>query len=99
MAEHPLSTIMKLDPVIMDHLEKTNELVYGEGALPKKYKYLIAMAFDAAHGAVNGVRSLAQSALIESASKEEIAETLRVAYQLGGVGSLYIGSQGLKDII
>ncbi|MEJ2050137.1 MAG: carboxymuconolactone decarboxylase family protein [Calditrichota bacterium] len=99
MTEHPLSTLKKLDPVIMDHLEKTNELVYGEGALPKKYKYLIAMAFDAAHGAVNGVRSLAQSALREGASKEEIAETFRVAYQLCGVGSLYIGSQGLKDII
>jgi alkylhydroperoxidase/carboxymuconolactone decarboxylase family protein YurZ len=99
MAEHPLSTLMKLDPMIMEHLEKTNELVYGEGALPKKYKYLIAMAFDAAHGAVAGVRSLAQSALKEGASKEEIAETLRVAYQLCGIGSLYIGSQGLKDII
>ena len=99
MAEHPLSTLMKLDPMIMEHLEKTNELVYGEGALPKKYKYLIAMAFDAAHGAVAGVRSLAQSALKEGASKEEIAETLRVAYQLCGIGSLYIGSQGLKDIV
>ena len=98
MAEHPLDALRKLDPVIMDHLEKTNELVYGEGALPKKYKYLMAMAFDAAHGAINGVKSLAQSAMREGASKEEIAETLRVAFHLCGVGSLYIGSLGLKDI-
>jgi alkylhydroperoxidase/carboxymuconolactone decarboxylase family protein YurZ len=90
--------MMKLDPVFMNHLQETNKLVYGEGALPKKTKYLIAMAFDAAHGAVNGVKSLAQSAMREGATKEEIVETLRVAYQLSGVGSIYIASQGLKEL-
>ncbi|MDD8029253.1 MAG: hypothetical protein PHE62_06875 [Acidobacteriota bacterium] len=33
------------------------------------------------------------------ATKEEIAETLRVAFLLSGVGSLYAASFGLKDIL
>ena len=63
-----------------------------------KNKLLIAMAFDASHGAVGGVRSLATQALKAGATKAEIAEALRVAYLLTGIGSVYIGSQGLKDV-
>jgi alkylhydroperoxidase/carboxymuconolactone decarboxylase family protein YurZ len=99
MPEHPLDTISKLDPKFIEHLSKTEELVYCDGALPKKIKYLIAMAFDAAHGTVNGTRSLAQSARREGATKEEIAETLRVAAHLSGAGSLYVASQALKDLL
>jgi alkylhydroperoxidase/carboxymuconolactone decarboxylase family protein YurZ len=99
MAEHPLSTLENLDPKLMKHLRDTNELIYAEGALPKKYKLLIAMAFDAAFGADQGVKSLAGSALKEGATKEEIAEALRVAYHLAGVGTLYTASRGLKELI
>ena len=60
MPEHPtnqlqgsdfLSTMMKLDPLFMDQLKNTQAMVYSDGALPRKTKLLIAMAFDAAHGA------------------------------------------------
>ncbi len=98
MAEHPLSTIMNNDPALMELIKKSDDLIYSDGALPKKFKLLIAMAFDAANGAVQGVKSLAQSALKAGATKEEIMETLRVAYQLSGVGSVYTASQGLKDL-
>jgi alkylhydroperoxidase/carboxymuconolactone decarboxylase family protein YurZ len=99
MAEHPLSTLEKLDPRLMKHLNETNELIYADGALPKKYKLLMAMAFDAAHGADRGVRALAQAAMKEGATKEEIAEALRVAFHLAGVGSLYTACHGLKDLL
>lgn len=99
MAEHPLSTIEKLDPKLMNHLRDTHELIYAQGALPKKYKLLIAMAFDAAYGADQGVRSLASSALKEGATIEEITEALRVAYHLTGVGTLYTASRGLKELM
>jgi alkylhydroperoxidase/carboxymuconolactone decarboxylase family protein YurZ len=56
------------------------------------------MAFDAAHGAVNGVRALASAALQAGATHAEISEALRVAYHLSGVGALYTASQGLKDL-
>ncbi|HMD69328.1 MAG TPA: carboxymuconolactone decarboxylase family protein [Chitinivibrionales bacterium] len=98
MSEHPLTTVMKLDPAFMDILNNADSAIYANGALPKKIKLLMAMAFDAAHGAVLGVRSLAQQAMREGATKEEIAETIRVAYQLSGIGSVYTASQGLKDL-
>lgn len=99
MPEHPLSSIQKIDPKMMDHLKDMNELVFGSGALPKKIKLLMAMAFDAADGADMGVNALAQAAMTEGATKEEIAETLRVAYHLSGVGALYTASSGLKGIV
>jgi alkylhydroperoxidase/carboxymuconolactone decarboxylase family protein YurZ len=99
MPEHPLSTLEKLDPRLMDHLRETNELIYSPGALPKKYKLLMAMAFDAAHGADEGVKALASAAMKEGVTKEEIAEALRVAFHLAGVGALYTACAGLKEIV
>ena len=51
MSEHPLSVIQALDPELMAHLRTADPLVYADGALPRKFKLLVAMAFDAAHGA------------------------------------------------
>lgn len=99
MTEHPLATFGKLDPKMLDHIHEINDLIYGPGALPRKIKLLMAMAFDAAYGAAQGVRALAEQALSEGATREEIAETLRVAYHLAGIGALYTASAGLKDII
>jgi AhpD family alkylhydroperoxidase len=99
MSDHPLSTMRKLDPEFMKHLEDTDALVYADGALPRKVKLLMAMAFDAANGAPGGVRALAEQALKAGATKEEIAESLRVAFHLSGVGSLYAASFGLKDLL
>jgi AhpD family alkylhydroperoxidase len=99
MPDHPLSTMRKLDPEFMKHVEDTDALVYADGALPRKVKLLMAMAFDAANGAAGGVRALAEQALKAGATKEEIAEALRVAFHLSGVGSLYAASFGLKDVL
>ncbi|MFZ2055483.1 MAG: carboxymuconolactone decarboxylase family protein [Candidatus Aminicenantales bacterium] len=99
MEENPLSTLEKLDPKIVNHLKEANGFIYSEGALPKKYKLIMAMAFDAAHGAQGGVRALAQAAMREGATAEEIAEAIRVAYHLSGVGALYTASLGLKGLI
>ncbi len=98
MPDNPLDTAMKIDPKIVEHMKTTDEWVFADGALPKKVKLLMAMAFDAAAGATGGVRGLAQRAIKEGATKDEIAEALRVAYVMTGVGSIYIGSQGLKEL-
>ncbi len=95
--EHPLAAMQKLDPMLIDHIKLTDELVYADGALPRKIKLLIALAFDAAHGAANGVRALASQAKAAGATEAEIAEAIRVAYHLAGVGSVYVASQGLKE--
>jgi alkylhydroperoxidase/carboxymuconolactone decarboxylase family protein YurZ len=98
MNEHPLAALQKLDPEMMSHLQAEDSLIYADGALPRKFKLLIAMAFDAAHGAEGGVRALANAALREGATKDQVTEALRVAYHLGGVGALYTASRALKEL-
>jgi alkylhydroperoxidase/carboxymuconolactone decarboxylase family protein YurZ len=96
---HPLATLQKLDPELMAHLQAADALIFADGALPRKFKLLVAMAFDAAAGAEGGVRALAQAALQAGATQEEIAETLRVAYHLTGVGTLYTASRALREVV
>ena len=98
MPENPLSTSMKIDPKMVEHMKMTDDWVFADGALSGKVKLLMAMAFDAAQGAIGGVRALAQRAMNAGATKEEIAEALRVAYVMNGVGPIYIASQGLKEL-
>jgi len=99
MPEHPLKPIESIDPKLFKLMQETQELALGEGILPRKYKVLIALALDAAHGATEGVTSLAQVAINAGATKEEIAETLRVTQYISGVGSIYTASRALKDIV
>jgi alkylhydroperoxidase/carboxymuconolactone decarboxylase family protein YurZ len=94
-----LTALGKIDPKMADRLREMNEFIYGPGALSRKFKLLLAMAFDAAHGADLGVRALAQQAMKEGATTDEIAEALRVAYHLSGVGALYTASNGLRDVV
>ncbi len=98
MPENPLSAATRIDQKLVEHLRSEDEWVFSDGALPRKVKLLMAMAYDAAHGAANGVRSLAQQAVKAGATREEIGEALRVAFLLGGVGSVYVASQGLQDL-
>ncbi len=88
----------KLDPDLLKHVENSSGFVFADGALPRKFKLLIGMAFDASYGAVNGVKSLAQQALDAGATKEEITEALRVAQHLSGVGCVYTAGQALKEL-
>lgn len=93
-----LSALAAIDPKLREHVRRNGDFVYADGALPKKIKLLIALAFDAEHGAENGVRSLATQAKEAGATNEEIAEVLRVASHLTGVGCLYTASAALKEL-
>ena len=98
MSGNPLSIIKELDEDLFENVNKSAGISLEDGALSKKHKLLIAMALDAAHGASDGVRSLAIQALANGATKEEIMETLRVANFISGVGSVYTAANALKDI-
>lgn len=98
MQEHPLKTLEKLDPKLLSLVEETTEFAFSDGALPRKFKLLIAMALDAAHGATDGVKSLAQQAMQAGATREEIAEVLRVTQYVSGVGSVYTASRALREL-
>jgi alkylhydroperoxidase/carboxymuconolactone decarboxylase family protein YurZ len=97
MPYDPLEMLGGIDPDMLKRVREQSEFVYADGALPRKVKLLIAMAFDAAHGAENGVRSLSLQAKKAGATNQEIAEALRVACHLSGIGALYTASAGLKE--
>ena len=98
MTEHPLRIYEKLDPKLLKHVENSSEFVFSDGTLPRKFKLLIGMAFDASYGTVQGVKSLAQQAMEAGATKEEITEALRVAQYLSGVGCVYTAAQALGEL-
>ena len=98
MAENSLQALQEMDPKLMSLLEDGRKLTFSEGALPMKFKILIALALDASHGAADRVKSLAEAATRLGASNEEIAETLRVAQFMNGVGSLYTTSRALREL-
>ena len=99
MSEHPLKIFEKFDPELPKLVESTNRFALTDGALPGKFKLLIAMALDASLGAVQGVKMLAQAAMRAGATEEEITEAVRVAYYISGVGSVYTAAQALKDLL
>ena len=98
MAENPLKIIEKLDLELFKNVEATQTLTLADGILPRKVKLLMAMALDASHGAVEGVKALTLQAMKAGATKEEIMETLRVAQYISGVGCVYTAAYGFKDL-
>jgi alkylhydroperoxidase/carboxymuconolactone decarboxylase family protein YurZ len=99
MSGNPLKVFERLDPELLKLVGNTRELALADGALPKKVKFLIAMALDASHGTVEGVRALAQEAMRAGATKEEITETVRVAHYISGVGSVYTAAHAFEDLV
>jgi len=98
LSVNPLMLFSKIDPKLLDGVMGASDLAFCEGRIPLKYKLLMAMALDAAHGASKGVRSLAEQAMRAGASKEEVAEALRVAFYISGCGSVYTAAEGLREI-
>ncbi len=98
MAEHPLKIFEKVDPEFLRFVQNTNAFALADGALPRKIKFLIAMALDASHGTVEGTKALAEQAMKAGATKEEIVEAIRVAQYISGVGSVYVAARALKEL-
>jgi alkylhydroperoxidase/carboxymuconolactone decarboxylase family protein YurZ len=99
MDEHPLKIIQDKDNDFFNIIEASLENALSEGSIPLKYKFLIAMALDAEHGAVDGVKGLALQAMEAGATKEEIMEAVRIANYIGGIGSVYTAANALRDIL
>jgi len=98
MAGNPLQIWETLDPDFLKLIGNSRDFALADGALPRKFKLLMAMAFDAAHGTVDGVRALAQAAMQAGATKEEITEALRVAQYFNGVGCVYTAAEAFEGL-
>ena len=98
MAVQPLKVFEEIDPKLLKIVEDTRAFALADGAIPKKYKFLIAMALDATHGTVDGTKSLAQQAMNAGATKEEVTEALRVTQFISGSGTVYTAGRALSEL-
>jgi len=57
------------------------------------------MAMDAGNGAVHSVRGLAKSAIAAGATREEIAEALRIAYHIKSAAILNTAGKAFEDLL
>jgi len=96
----PGDTFKKLDPELLKIVGDNKKFAFEtEGALPQKYRYLIAMAMDVGNGAVHSVRGLAKSALAAGATKQEIAEAVRIAHYIKSASIVNVTGKALEDVI
>jgi alkylhydroperoxidase/carboxymuconolactone decarboxylase family protein YurZ len=98
LSGNPLDVYREFDPKIVESYDRLQDVVFSEGALPRKFKVLIAMAIDVEHGALQGATALGRRALKLGATKEEIIEALRVSYYVGGNRALFTSAQVLQNL-
>ncbi len=98
MPEHPLDVFKRIDPELLKLIENNRDFALADGALPRKFKLLIAMSLDAAHGKVEGTMSLARQAMKDGATREQVTEALRVTQYISGAGSMFTAGRGLKEL-
>jgi alkylhydroperoxidase/carboxymuconolactone decarboxylase family protein YurZ len=95
---NPLDIYRRHDPKVMECSENLQKSALSDGELPQKIKLLIALAINIEHGSVQGATSLAQRVMKLGATKEEIIETLRVAYYVGGNRALFTSAVVLQSL-
>jgi len=89
--------IEKNDPELAQHLATLRDFTGQDGALPARIKLLMAMLADALLAHADGVKALAELARAAGASEAEIAETVRMALQTGGLPALVTATHAYKQ--
>ena len=83
-------------PDILKVADDTREAILPDGALSNKAKTLMTMLCDALLGHGGGVSTIANRARAAGASEDEIAETVGVAFLMGGLPALVTGANAFK---
>lgn len=84
------------DPKLAELVGSGRELIMADGALSAKVKTLMTMLCDALLAHADGVAAISDRARGLGATEEEIAETVRVAYLMGGLPALVTGVNAFK---
>jgi alkylhydroperoxidase/carboxymuconolactone decarboxylase family protein YurZ len=93
-----LDVYSEFDPKVIESYNRLQDLVFSKGVLPQKFKVLIALAIDVEHGALQGATALGRRALKLGATTDEIIETIRVSYYVGGNRALFTSAQVLQNL-
>ena len=86
-----LQALARRDPQLAESYTEIRERILKDGAIPAKYKLLMAMVTDAIVAHPAGVATLADDARAAGASEAEITEAVEVAYLYGGTAALVMG--------
>ena len=89
--------LQKNDLKLDEYVNTGREFVLTDGALSAKVKTLMTMLCDALLAHENGVKVIAERARSMGATEEEIAETIRVAFWMGGLPALVTGCKAFPD--
>ncbi len=84
------------DPELAEYLDTGREFILTDGALSAKVKTLMTMLCDALLAHEGGVSNIAARARDMGATEEEIAETIRVAFWMGGLPALVTGVNAFR---
>ena len=90
-------TLQKAAPALLEDVAAVRESVMRDGALSMKVKTLMTMLCDALLAHSDGVAIIANRARAAGASEDEIAETVGVAFLMGGVPALVTGTYAFRD--
>ncbi len=92
-----MEELNKHDPEFFEVVSVVMDKARETGALDQKTKTLITLALDAAGSHPEGVRNLAARARSLGATKEEIVETIRVAFLVSGIPGLVAGLAAFQE--
>jgi alkylhydroperoxidase/carboxymuconolactone decarboxylase family protein YurZ len=91
------TVLEKHAPELNKQVTVIREKVLVEGALSLKTKTLMMMLCDAMLTHNDGVANIANRARALGASEAEIAETLSVAFLMGGLPALVTGANAFRE--
>ena len=92
-----MEELNKLDPEFLELVNAVMAKTRKKGALDQKTKTLITLALDAAGSHPEGVKNLAARARSLGATKEEIVETIRLAFLVSGIPGLVAGLAAFQE--
>ena len=84
-------------PDMLKEMTTLQETVMKDGALSLKTKTLMMMLCDSLLAHPDGVANIAKRARTLGASEHEIAETVAVAFLMGGMPGLVTGANAFRD--
>jgi alkylhydroperoxidase/carboxymuconolactone decarboxylase family protein YurZ len=92
-----MSVLKEHDPQLYALVRQVRQHAMQDGAIPAKIKTLMALLCDAVRDRHEAARVLANVARAQGATDSEIAETLAVAYWIGGLHALNTGAEAFRQ--
>ena len=90
------TVIQENAPQLYEDVSAVRDHVLTDGALPLKVKVLMTMLCDALLAHEEGVKNIANRARAVGATEEEIAETVAVAFVMGGTPARVTGANAFQ---